>query len=187
LPYHTLPAAAVLLLALLVGAGAATWYGLQQRPPPGGKPAIAVPPLDDMGGDDTAARLAQGITEDIITDLARFQDLDVIARNSTMVYKGKPVDVRQVGRDLDVGYVLEGSIQRRGDQIRITAQLIDATTGAHLWAERWDRPVEDTFAVQTEVAERVAGTLGSVNGLDSLAADPDPEAQGAAAGEPEGL
>ena len=101
-----------------------------------------------------------GITEDIITDLARFRDLDVIARNSTEVYKGKPADVRQVGQDLNVRYVLEGSIQRQGDQVRVTAQLIDAGTGAHVWSERWDRPAEDVFAVQTEIAEQVANRLG---------------------------
>ena len=99
-------------------------------------------------------RLADGITEDIITDLSRFRDLDVIARNSTVVYKGKPVDVRQVGKDLNVRYVLEGSIQRQGEQVRVTAQLVDAATGAHVWSERWDRPAEDVFAVQTEIAER---------------------------------
>jgi TolB-like protein len=103
---------------------------------------------------------AVGITEDIITDLARFRDLDVIARNSTEVYKGKPVDVRQVGKDLNVGYVLEGSIQRQDDNVRVTGQMIDARTGAHVWSERWDRPAKDVFAVQTEVAEKVAAALG---------------------------
>ena len=84
----------------------------------------------------------------------------MIARNSIEVYKGKPVDVRQVGNDLNVGYVLEGSIQRQGENIRVTGQLIDARTGAHVWSDRWDRPAEDVFAVQTEVAEKVASTLG---------------------------
>ena len=95
-----------------------------------GPPAIAVLPLDNIGYDEATNRLADGLTEDIITDLARFQGILVIARNSTMIYKGKAVDVRQVGKDLDVGYVLEGSIQRHADQIRITAQLINAETGA---------------------------------------------------------
>ncbi len=84
----------------------------------------------------------------------------MIARNSTEIYKGKPVDVRQVGKDLNVGYVLEGSIQRQGDSVRVTGQLIDAGTGAHVWSDRWDRPAEDVFAVQTEVAEKVAASLG---------------------------
>ncbi len=83
-------------------------------------------PFDNLGGDEATGRLADGITEDIITDLSRFRDLDVIARNSSAVYKGKPVDVRQVGRELGVRYVLEGSIQRQGDRVRVTAQLIDA-------------------------------------------------------------
>jgi TolB-like protein/Tfp pilus assembly protein PilF len=117
-------------------------------------------PFANLNGDEATARLADGITEDIITDLARFRDLDVMARNSTDVYKGKPVDIRQVGKDLNVGYVLEGSIQRQGDSVRVTGQLIDAGTGTHVWSERWDRPAADVFAVQTEVAERVAASLG---------------------------
>jgi TolB-like protein len=109
--------------------------------------------------------LADGITEDIITDLARFRDIDVIARNSTETYKGKAVDVRQVGRDLNVRYVLEGSIQRQGDRVRVTGQLIDARSGAHVWTDRWDRPAADLFAVQTDVAERVSSSLGGYNAL----------------------
>ena len=131
------------------------------------KPAIAVLPFDNLGGDEATGRLADGITEDIITDLARFRDLDVIARNSTEVYKGKPIDVRQVGRELGVGYVLEGSIQRGGDQIRVNAQLIEAASGAHVWASRWDRPTGDLFAAQDELAEQVASRLG---GYGSVAA-----------------
>ena len=84
----------------------------------------------------------------------------MIARNSTAVYAGKPVDVRQVGKDLNVRYVLEGSVQRQGDQIRVTAQLIDAETGAHLWSERWDRPAADVFALQTEIVQQAANRLG---------------------------
>ena len=136
------------------------WHFWPAAPPAEGRPGIAVLPFNNFGGDEATGRLADGITEDIITDLARFRDLDVIARNSTEVYKGKPVDVRQVGKDLNVGYVLEGSIQRQGENIRVTGQLIDARTGAHVWSERWDRPAEDVFAVQTEVAEKVASTLG---------------------------
>ena len=115
------------------------------------KPSIAVLPFDNLGGDEATGRLADGITEDIITDLARFPEFEVIARNSTEIYKGKPVDVRQVGRDLGVGYVLEGSIQRHGDRLRATAQLIDAGTGTHVWSERWDRPAGEVFAMQTEI------------------------------------
>ena len=112
--------------------------------------------------------MADGITEDIITDLSRFRDLDVIARNSTFIYKGKPVDVREIGRELNVGYVLEGSLQRQGDQIRVTAQLIDARTGAHVWSNRWDRATQDIFAVQSEVSERVASRLGGVLSLGAI-------------------
>ena len=153
-----LPAAGATLIALALAGG--VWHFWPGAPPADGRPGIAVLPFDNLGGDETTGRLADGITEDIITDLARFRDLDVIARNSTGVYKGKPVDVRQVGKDLNVGYVLEGSIQRQGESVRVTGQLIDARTGAHVWSERWDRPTEDIFAVQTEVAEKVAATLG---------------------------
>ena len=153
-----MPAAGAALAALgLIGG---IWYFWPVAPPPEGRPGIAVLPFDNFGGDEATGRLADGITEDIITDLARFRDLDVIARNSTEVYQGKPVDIRQVGRDLNVDYVLEGSIQRQDDSIRATAQLIDADTGAHVWSERWDRPAKDIFAVQTEVAEKVASALG---------------------------
>jgi len=129
------------------------------------KPSIAVLPFDDFHGDDATARLARGVTEDIITDLARFPEFDVIARNSTAVYEDKAVDAREVGEALGVGYVLEGSIQRDGERLRITAQLIDAATGGHLWSERWDRTAEDIFAVQTEIAETVANRLGGGAGL----------------------
>ncbi len=109
--------------------------------------------------------MADGLTEDIITDLARFPELEVVARNSTELYKGKAVDARQVADALHVGYVLEGSIQRQGDRVRITAQLIDGTTGNHLWSDRWDRPDADVFAVQTEIAEQVTNRLGGGVGL----------------------
>jgi TolB-like protein/Tfp pilus assembly protein PilF len=128
------------------------------------KPAIAVLPFESIGRDAIAARLADGLTEDIITDLARFRGLDVIARNSAAVYKGRFVDVRQVGRELSVHYVLEGSIQRQVGKIRITAQLIDSSGGTTLWSERWDRPDKDIFAIQTEVATQVAVTLGGMGG-----------------------
>src|SRR3954453_21939820 len=156
-----LPLAAVAAaLALVVAVG--TW-SLWPTRADAGRPGIAVLPFDNYGGDEATGRLADGITEDIITDLARFRDLDVIARNSTAAYKGRPADVRQVGRDLGVRYVLEGSIQRQADRVRVTAQLIDAGSGAHVWFERWDRPARDVFAVQTEVSERVASALGGDN------------------------
>jgi TolB-like protein len=98
-----------------------------------GKPSIAVLPFTNLGGDPNEDYFSDGITEDIITELSRFSELFVIARNSSFTYKGKAVDVRQVGRELGVRYVLEGSIRRAGDRVRITAQLVDATTAAHLW------------------------------------------------------
>src|SRR3954452_23220110 len=149
-------AAAALATAVFLGG---VWHFWPAEPPPG-KPAVAVLPFDNYGGDEATGRLADGITEDVITDLARFRELDVIARNSTEVYQGKPVDVRQVGKALGVRYVLEGSIQRQADRLRVTAQLIDATSDAHLWSDRWDRPAGDVFSVQTEVAEKVASSLG---------------------------
>ncbi|RRH90966.1 adenylate/guanylate cyclase domain-containing protein [Mesorhizobium tamadayense] len=155
-------AAAIVLFALLGGGG--TWWFFQPAPL-GAKPSIAVLPFNNYGGDEATGRLADGLTEDIITDLAQFPELDVVARNSTQAYKGKSLDVRQVASALDVGYVLEGSIQRLAGRLRITAQLIDAKTGNHLWSERWDRPAEDVFAVQTEIAEQVTNRLGNGVGL----------------------
>jgi TolB-like protein/class 3 adenylate cyclase/tetratricopeptide (TPR) repeat protein len=152
------PALGALLALAIIGGG--VWQFWPSASPPEGRPGIAVLPFDNFGGDEATGRLADGITEDIITDLARFRDLDVIARNSTEAYKGKPVDVRQVGKELNVGYVLEGSIQRQDDSVRVTGQLINARTGAHVWSDRWDRPAKDVFAVQTEVAEKVAAALG---------------------------
>src|SRR5262245_33501330 len=128
------------------------------------KPSIAVLPFDNIGNDPQWERLADGLTEDIIADLAHSKDLIAIARNSTAVYKGKPIDIRQIGRDLNVKYVLEGSIQSMGDQIRVTAQLIDAVSGSQVWSERYDRPVEDLFKVQNEVTQRIAATLGGWQG-----------------------
>jgi TolB-like protein/class 3 adenylate cyclase/tetratricopeptide (TPR) repeat protein len=168
---HQRLAVVALAIPLLCALGAVVWSALPDETSRSGPPAIAVLPLDNIGYDLETSRLADGLTEDIITDLARFEGLVVIARNSTMIYKGNAVDVRQVGKDLDVGFVLEGSVQRHADQIRITAQLIDAETGTHLWAESWDRPLVDTFAVQTEIAEQVAGLLGSARGGASINAE----------------
>ncbi|MEK1894274.1 MAG: adenylate/guanylate cyclase domain-containing protein, partial [Rhizobium sp.] len=154
-------AAAIVALAL---AGGGVWWFLQPEAL-SGKPSVAVLPFDNYGGDEASGRLADGLTEDIITDLARFPEFEVVARNSTAVYKDKPVDARQVASAFHVGFVLEGSIQRQSRRVRITAQLIDAKTGHHLWSENWDRPAEDVFAVQTEIAEQVANRLGGGVGL----------------------
>ena len=123
------------------------------------KPSIAVLAFTNMSGDPGQDYFSDGITDDIITDLSRFSELLVIARNSSFQYKGKSVDIRQVGRELGVRYVLEGSIRRAGDRIRISAQLIDATTGAHRWADRYDRKLDDTFAVQDEVTRTIVAVL----------------------------
>jgi adenylate cyclase len=123
------------------------------------KPSIAVLPFQNMSGDPAQEYFSDGITEDIITELSRFSELFVIARNSSFTYKGRAVDVRQVGRELGVRYVLEGSIRRGGDRVRITAQLIDAVGGAHRWAERYDRELRDIFALQDEVARTIVAIL----------------------------
>ena len=130
-----------------------------------GKPSIAVLPFENLSGDPERERLADGVTEDIITDLSRFRELFVIARNSTFVYKDKPTDVRQIARELGVQYVLEGSLQAEDDRVRITAQLIDATTGNHVWSERYDRPLDDVFAIQDEVTHTIAASLAGVHGI----------------------
>ncbi|SDJ41929.1 adenylate cyclase [Bradyrhizobium sp. Rc2d] len=115
------------------------------------KPSIAVLPFQNMSGDPEQEYFADGMVEDIITALSRFKWLFVIARNSTFTYKGRSVDIRQVGRELGVRYVLEGSVRRVADRVRITAQLIDAETRAHIWADRYDRAVDDIFALQDEI------------------------------------
>jgi adenylate cyclase len=119
------------------------------------QPSIAVLPFVNLSGDPKQEFFSDGITEDIITALSKIPRLFVIARNSTFTYKGKPVKVKQVSEELGVRYVLEGSVQRSGDQVRITAQLIDALTGYHLWAERYDRELQDLFALQDEVTTKV--------------------------------
>jgi adenylate cyclase len=152
-------AAALIVLAGLATAG---WYGLMRSPPQrvtGHVPAIAVLPFDDMSPDKSLGYLGDGVSEDIITMLSRFPDLSVIARNSSFVYKGKPVDIRQVGRDLKVDYALEGSVRKDADQIRITAQLIDTETGQHVWAERYDKTGKDPLALQDEVTAKIVGAM----------------------------
>ncbi len=123
------------------------------------RPSIAVLPFDNMSDDPEQEYFSDGITEDLITDLSRISGLLVIARNSVFRYKGVAVKMQDVSRDLGVRYVLEGSVRRVGDRIRITAQLIDATTGYHIWAERYDRKLDDVFAVQDEVAKKIVATL----------------------------
>ena len=114
-------------------------------------------PFDNMSGDPDQEYFADGMSEDLITGLARIRWLFVIARNSTFVYKNRAVDVKQVARELGVRYVLEGSVRRAGTRLRISAQLIDATTGGHHWAERYDRELGDIFAVQDEITAQRRG------------------------------
>jgi adenylate cyclase len=123
------------------------------------KPSIAVLPFTNLSNDPEQEFLSDGVTEDIITSLSRVPDLFVIARNSTFTYKGKPVKVQQVAEELGVRYVLEGSLQRSGDTVRITAQLIDAITGSHVWAERYDRELKDIFDLQDEITMKLITSL----------------------------
>ncbi len=128
------------------------------------KPSIAVLAFDNMSGDPKQEYFADGITDNIITELSRFRNLVVVGRNSTFTYKGKAVKVQRVSEDLGVQYVLEGSVQRSKDRIRINVQLIDAITGRHLWAERYDKELNDLFAVQDEVTRQIVATLATESG-----------------------
>ncbi|MEJ2122897.1 MAG: tetratricopeptide repeat protein [Alphaproteobacteria bacterium] len=120
------------------------------------KPSIAVLPFNNMSGDPEQEYFSDGITEDIITALSRISGLSVVARNTIMVYKGKAVDVKQVGQEQGVQYVLEGSVRKAGNQVRVTAQLIDAISGHHKWADRYDRNLDDIFAVQDDITHNIA-------------------------------
>jgi len=163
-------AAAVILI--LAGAAGIIWH-FYFRPPPvevvteaemafplPDKPSIAVLPFANVSGDPEQEYIADGITEQIITTLARNPNLFVIASNSTFTYKGKPVKVQQVSRDLGIRYVVEGSVQRSGEKIRITAQLVDATTGKHMWAKTYDRDLKDIFALQDDIAMKILRAIG---------------------------
>src|SRR2546423_1575036 len=121
------------------------------------KPSIAVLPFQNMSGDPEQEYFADGIVEEIITALSRFKNLFVIARNSSFTYKGRAVDVKQVGRELGVRYVLEGGVRRGTDRVRITGQLIDAATGAHVWAQHFDGVIEDSFQFQDEMTAYIVG------------------------------
>ena len=123
------------------------------------KPSIAVLPFANMSGDPEQEFFADGLTEDIITELSRFRDLFVISRNSTFVHKGKAVKVQEVAREFGVDFVLEGSVRKAGDRIRVNVQLIDAETDRHIWAERYDRKLEDIFALQDEMTGAIVATL----------------------------
>jgi TolB-like protein len=123
------------------------------------KPSIAVLPFANLSGDTEQEYFADGIAEDIITALTHFSWFFVIARSSSFTYRGRAVDVKQIARELGVRYVLEGSVRRSANRVRISAQLVDATAGAHIWAERYDRELAEIFVVQDEITERVAGAI----------------------------
>jgi TolB-like protein len=123
------------------------------------RPSIAVLPFQSLSGDPDQDYFADGIVEDLITALSRFKSLFVIARNSSFTYKGKAVDIKQVGRELGVRYILEGSVRKLGDRLRVTAQLIETATGSHLWAEKYDRDWSDLFAIQDEMTESVVASI----------------------------
>jgi adenylate cyclase len=158
---------AVLVLAVSVG----VWQFYARRPsekpasvdkmalPLPDKPSIAVLPFDNLSADPEQEYFSDGITSDIITDLSKFRYLFVVASNSTFTYKNKPTKVQEVSRELGVRYVLEGGVQKAQNRVRINAQLIDATTGQHLWAERFDRSMDDIFAVQDEITEKIVATV----------------------------
>jgi TolB-like protein len=123
------------------------------------KPAIAVLPFGNSSGEPGQDFFADGLTEDIITDLSNVPNFLVIARNSTLVYKGKPTDVRQIAQDLGVNYIVEGNVRKSADRVRVNVQLVDAASGTHIWAERFDRELPDVFALQDEVARRIVAAI----------------------------
>ena len=145
-----------------VGPAVATVNSAEPKAPPlalPGKPSVAVLAFSNLSGDAEQEYFADGVVDDIITSLSRIKWLFVIARNSTFTYKGRAVDVKQVGRELGVRYVLEGSVRKVADRVRVTAQLIDVATGAHVWAERYDRKFDDIFALQDEITLSIVGAI----------------------------
>jgi adenylate cyclase len=162
------------LSIIVIGVIAAGLWGFYLRPSPpppeptlekapalelSDKPSIAVLPFSNLSADREQEYFSDGVTNDIITDISKFRELMVIASNTVFTYKDKPVDIKEVGQELGVRYVLEGSVQKGGDKVRINTQLIDARTGSHLWAERYDRDIKDIFAVQDEIVQTIVRTL----------------------------
>ncbi|MEX2648983.1 MAG: adenylate/guanylate cyclase domain-containing protein [Alphaproteobacteria bacterium] len=144
---------------IVVAADAAVGQGSGSDRSPFDHPVIAVLPFVNMSGDAEQEYFSDGITEDIITELARFKSLAVIARNSSFAFKGKSVDVKEIGQRLGARFIVEGSVRKAGNRIRVTAQLVQAGTGEHIWAERYDRGLEDVFAVQDELTQAIVGAL----------------------------
>ena len=171
-PSRRRAAAVAGVAGLLLAAGIVAWQRLKAPadavaavptspapPAAAGKPSIAVLPFDNMSGGDDKAYFADGMAEDLITDLSKVAGLVVIARNSTFQYKGKARDVREIGKALNARYVLEGSVRRSGESVRVNAQLIDASSGAHVWADRYDGEIKNVFALQDTIARNVAKAL----------------------------
>ena len=159
-------AAFALVAALVVGSATFAIWNFYVRPAPpttklelAGKPSIAVMPFKNLSEDPKQEYFSDGITDTLITDLSKISGLFIIASNSVFTYKGKPVTILQVGRDLGVRYVMEGSVQKTGNQVRINAQLIDAKTGGHLWAERYDGKMDDIFALQDKITNKITSAL----------------------------
>jgi adenylate cyclase len=164
---HGLVLKVILAVAVLAVLGAGGWAGWRLLRAPGpsaglalpNQPSVAVLPFTNLSRDPAQEYFSDGVTEDLITGLSKLSGLFVIARNSAFTYKGKAVNVGDVGRELGVRYVMEGSVQRAGDRVRITAQLVDAASGYHVWAERYDREVRDIFALQDEVTQQIVQAL----------------------------
>ncbi len=157
-----LPSLALAVLALLIVAVAGGWYvlgGRSEKPGSVAHVSIVVLPFANLSGDPSQDYLADGITDNLTTDLSRIRNAVVIARNTAFTYKGKSVDAKKIGKELDVRYVLEGSVQREQSRVRVSAQLIDAETGNHLWADRFEEDMADLFKLQDEVVGRLANAL----------------------------
>src|SRR6202042_3419463 len=163
-------AVSALAIALLLAVGAAAWHlaGANRSAPIASTPSteaahlsIVVLPFTNLSGDPSQDYFADGITENLTTDLSRLSGSFVIARNTAFTYKGKSADAKEIGKELGVRYVLEGSVQRDQNQVRVNAQLIDATTGGHLWAERFDKPLSNLFSMQDEIVASLASQLGA--------------------------
>jgi TolB-like protein/class 3 adenylate cyclase len=184
-PLGVLAASTIAILLILVAGFGVWFYRDLWAPAPEGAaeatatgmpkgPGIAVLPFLNLSGDASQEYFSDGLTEDILTELSRARDLRVLARNTTFQYKGKAGDISKLGRELGVRYVLEGSVRRAGDDLRVTAQLIDAETGAHIWADRFDRKMAEVFLVQDEIVgqivAKIAGGLGAIENTEAESA-----------------
>ena len=161
---HEVPKWTWAIVLALVPLAAVSWLVLDPLKPPtpqaaGSFPSIAVLPFQDLSANKSLGYLGDGVAEDIITMLSRHPDLKVVSRTSSFTYKDKPTEVRQIGKELAVGYVLEGSVRKEGDKARIVAQLIDTNSGEHVWADRFDKTGADPWALQDEVTSNIVGSL----------------------------